>query len=237
MQKYYIVGELKPLTTNSIRDIEQDVTLKLPKDYKNFLKTYGYGSVNEFLLINRPDKNYFKLNFSDYLDFWILSDAERKNICEGVLVASNIDGDIFLWVSNPSHPFVLVPRDSEQLTYFKNFDDLLKYTTDDLILNEELYFDSNYGYEQQYFNLIKDEWLDKNLVERVCKAFIKAFEFDKVIGSEQPKYFIKNIGGWVRFDLLYKNSIQVKYQKNYHEEAEKIIEYIHKNLDWDVKIE
>ena len=78
MQKYYIVGELKPLTTNSIRDIEQDVILKLPKDYKNFLKNYGYGSVNEFLLINRPDKNYFKLNFSDYLDFWILDLLQKS---------------------------------------------------------------------------------------------------------------------------------------------------------------
>ncbi len=237
MQKYYIVDELKPLTTNDIYNIEQDISSKLPNDYKNFLKTYGYGSVNGLLLINAPDKDYFRLNFADYLDFWILSTAEQKSICNGVLVASNIDGDNFLWIENALHTFVLVPRDSEQLTYFKNFDDLLKYTTDDLILNEELYFDSNYGYEQQHFNLLKDEWLDKTLVERVCKAFMKAFEFDKVIGSEQPKYFIQNIGGWVRFDLLYKNSIQVKYQKQYHEEAKKIIEYIHKNLDWDVKIE
>lgn len=231
MQEYYIVGELKPLNTNEINNIEQDVCLKLPNDYKNFLKTYGYGSVNGFLLINAPDKDYFRLNFADCLDFWILNTAEHKSICNGILVASNIDGDNFLWLSNSLYPFVLVPRDSEQLTHFKNFEDLLKYATDDLLLNEELYFDSNDGYEQQYFNLIKGEWFDKTLIERVLKTFIKAFEFDKVIGSEQPKYFIQNIGGWVRFDLAYKSSIQVKYQKQYHEEAKKIIEYIYKNIN------
>lgn len=228
MQKYYNSSQVKPLTANQIYQIEQDISFELPDSYREFLIEYGYGSINEFLMIGEYDKDYFMSNFKDCLDFWTLSAAEEKSICKGIVVASSIDGDIFLMVSSSELPFIMVPRHSEKLIHFESFDNLLNHVTDSLGSCEKIYFDSYHNYEIENFSLIKKDKLDKKLIEEIHKLFINQFDFDKVIGTEQPIYFIKSIGGWLYFDLIYKSSIRIKYQNQYRKEAKKIINFIYK---------
>lgn len=52
----------------------------------------------------------------------------------------------------------------------------------------------------------------------------------------QPKYFIKKIGGWVTFDLVYKNSIYVKFQNEFSENVKSIIEFLKSHTEYSTTV-
>ena len=71
--------------------------------------------------------------------------------------------------------------------------------------------------------------LDINLIHT---KFLKDLEYDFIIGKEQPKYVIEKIGGWIKFDLVYKNSISISYQliDNMDNQYLEYIDYIKKEI-------
>ena len=74
IQTMYTIGQTNPLTESDIQNIE--LLTPVPIDYKQFLRRYGFGSVNEVLMITQPDEQYIKLNFGDYLHLWNLTAIE-----------------------------------------------------------------------------------------------------------------------------------------------------------------
>ncbi len=228
--KYYTIGNIRPLKKEEIKELEQNIGFELPEEYSKFLTTYGYGEINEFLMINSPDKDYFKLNFHDCLDLWELSKNEKDGILNGITIGRNIDGDIFLLISNSDFPFVVIPRHSEKITRFKRFNKLLEFNHSNFELDKDNYFDSYHDYEQKHFDLIINEKLDKTIIDNVHQLFLKELKFDKVVNSKQPKYIFQKMGGWVCFDLVYKRSIRVKYQKESENHAKEIIKHINSFL-------
>ncbi len=230
MEKIHKIGYNKPLKENEIKKIEKNISLILPNDYKEFLKTYGYGEISGFLVFEEPDKDFFRLNFEDYLDLWELEENEKQIILDGVKVASDIDGDIVLLTKNINCPFVIMPRHSQKVEYFKNFKQVLENKTSIFEGDSKyLYFDSYYDYERKVFDLIINNKLDKTHIGKIHNLFIKDFTFDKAINGIQPIYIIKKIGGWICFDLAYKRSFSIKYQKKFEKEAMKIFDIL-KNI-------
>ena len=65
-------------------------------------------------------------------------------------------------------------------------------------------------------------------IHSIHNKFLKNFDYDFIIGKEQPKYVIKKMGGWIKFDLVYKNSIAISYQvtENQDNEYAKYVDYI-----------
>ncbi len=230
MDKINTIGYTKALKEDEIKKLEETINIKLPDDYKDFLGTYGYGEINNFLIIQEPDKDFFRQTFGDYLDLWELNESEEKTILDGVKVLSDIDGDIVLLIQNPQTPFVLMPRHSTEVKYFTNFAQMLEFKTSAFSSDDTyLYFDSYCDYESELFDLITNGTLDKSRIDRIHSLFLKDFTFDKVINEKQPTYIINKIGGWICFDLAYKRSISIKYQKKFESEAKHIFDIL-KNI-------
>lgn len=81
--------------------------------------------------------------------------------------------------------------------------------------------------------MIKEGLLNQNLMSEIQRAFLEKYQFDRIINKEskQPKYVISEIGGWVCFDLIYKNSISIKYQSMFDLRAKNIIEFIEQQIN------
>lgn len=227
MEKIHKIGYNEPLKEDEINKIEKDISTKLPSDYKDFLRNYGYGEINGFILIEEPDINMFRLTFQDYLHFWELKTKEEKTIINGIKILSNIDGDIVLLIKDYKYPFVLMPRHSKKIEYFENFTQVLELQISHFKFEEDnkyFYFDSYCDYEIENFSLIINNELDKLHIDRIHNLFIKKFTFDKILNGVQPTYIIQKIGGWIRFDFAYRNSIYIKYQKRFENNAKMIFD-------------
>lgn len=226
MIQLYKIGTVKPLTKNETEELNQNSFL-LPSDYIDFLMTYGLGSINELFMIQKPDGNYIKSNFGDYMDFWTLTENEEQLILNSQTISTTIDGDIITVIDNNQKPIVLLPRHSEEVVYFENFERVIAHYDQKYNFNSDLYFDTNYNFEQEYISFVKDGQLNKKQFDDVYEIFLNEVSFDKVHNPEtQPKYSIQKIGGWVYFDALGKSAVRVKYQTQFKEEADEIIKLI-----------
>ncbi len=228
----YIIGKNNPLKHNEVKNIEQEIKISLPKDYKYFLESYGFGTINDFLFVTEPDKDFFRENFANHLDIWELKEDEKELITAGIKLAGTINGDYILHLNNIDFPFVIMPRHKLKPIYFKNFTKSLEYFINNFANQENLYFESSHDDERE---IIK---LDNTQIHKIHIFFTQNFSYDKCIKNEiimedkilsQPLYIIQEIGGWVRFDLIYQNSFSIKYQKKFKPQAKNIIERL-KNI-------
>lgn len=230
---YYIVGDIKPFTEVDFQKIEKEGGIKIPKDYKIFLSTYGVGDFSELLRIISPDKDHFKSTFQDYLDLWELTETEKTTVLNGITIAKTVDGDIILLVANSESPYVIMPRNDEKIIYFQRFEELIAYYKECYELdNDCFYFDSHYNYELEFFtDFAKDEAINATLFDSIYNQFRKQISFDKHINDVQPTYIIQNIGGWIYFDTVHKGSIRIKYQSQYKSEADNLIKFIRDKME------
>ncbi|MEN7547197.1 hypothetical protein AAG747_04715 [Rapidithrix thailandica] len=181
----------------------------LPKSYLEFIGEYGYGTYCGLINITQPDEQVIHRTFSEF-DFWEFDkNFTKQDLRRAIQLASTTDGDMICYVENkPDHLFIL-PRNSETILGFENLKDVFLFYQENYQLSG-LYFEPSWGRKTELFSLIHDEKLLD--IKVLHKQFLKDFEYDSVIGKEQPKYVIEKIGGWVKFDLLYKNSITISYQ-------------------------
>lgn len=224
MKNIYTIGELKPLQPDQIGEIKQMVSFALPSDYIDILQMYGYGDINEFLMLNIPDEHYLNNNFKDYLDLWDWKSESDKTIAlSGLMICLTIDGDIVLCVES-SYPYWLLPRHSNEIKQFEKLEDILNLFFRD---QEDIYFDPYYDKKMEYISLIKNDDLDKELIGKIHRTFLEKYTPDKAFNiGVQPKYILQTIGGWVYFDLAYKSAIRVSYQLKYEGKAIEVINFI-----------
>lgn len=232
MQTFYIIGEIKPLTQIDIQNIESLTPFSFPADYSKFLTNYGFGNINELLMITQPDEEYVKSNFGEYMDLWELTESETQSILNGLTIATTIDGDIVVLVDNKDKPIIMLPRHSNDPIYFDSFEKVIGYYNSEYNFKDVLYFDTYYNFELEYISFIRNDKLDKGLFEQVFQTFLKTVSFDKTYNIEtQPKYVIQKMGGWAYFDNIGKNAIRIKYQKQFKSEADKIIKFVNTQID------
>jgi hypothetical protein len=231
MKNLYIIGEPKPLSKPEIEEMDNQISFSLPVDYKAFLMLYGLGSINELVMMQRPDKDFIKSNFSDYMDFWTLTEKEEQLILNSLTIAATIDGDIITVINNNENPIVLLPQHSDEVIYFENVENVINYYAEKYKLGNDLYFDPSYNFEQEYISFIKNGSLDKTLFDTVHQIFLDQIPVDKSYNLQtQPKYIIQKIGGWVYFDNIGKSAVRVKYQKQFKTEADKIVKLINDQI-------
>ncbi|KFC18919.1 SMI1/KNR4 family protein [Epilithonimonas lactis] len=228
----YTIGQTNPLTESDIQNIELLTPIPLPLDYKQFLKSYGFGSINEILMITQPDEQYIKLNFGDYLDLWNLTEIEKEETLNGLTIATTIDGDIIIVVNSKENPIKLLPRHSKNPLHFDNFQQVIDHYDNQYQFLNDLYFDTYYNYEQENISFIRNGILNKALFKIIYQNILNIVSYEKVYNLEsQPKYIIQKIGGWIYFDNISKSSIRIKFQRQLKSEADKIIEYINTEID------
>lgn len=223
----YCIGKTKPLTKTEITTIEKIVDFPLPADYKDFLACFGFGNINELLMINTPDNEFIRKNFGDCLHFWDIEEDRKTDILNAITIATTIDGDIISVIKNQNSPIVLLPRHSQKPVFFSDFYTVVEYYNKRYNFEDKLYFDPDFNNEIKCINLIKTGKSDKQLMDFLHRNFIEKYLPDNVFNAQtQPKYMLQKIGGWVYFDLLSGNSIRVKYQKQFQADAQEIITFI-----------
>jgi len=226
----YIIGTLNIVKNNNF--ISDLGTFDLPNDYFDFLTKYGFGNICDTIYFNEPDRHYVENNFLDYIDVLWNWDSEKQKdmVLDGLYIGNTIDGDIICCVNNNLLPYVFLPRHSEEVISFESFELLHSHCLTYYGL-KDVYFDSEFESVRKMITLIKNNSLDKTLIKTIQEIFLKEFKYDKIFNeNNQPKYIIQDIGGWVYFDLIYRNSIIVKYQSMYEVKANKIINFIEKML-------
>lgn len=228
----YIIGEIKTLGEHERKALQDLVSFKLPEDYVNFLSDYGYGEIGAELFLQKPNEKYIKSNFADYMDLWLWeNESQKEKALNGLTILTTADGDIACCINDSGYPYLLLPRHSSEPVKFKDINSLFLYYQQKLKW-EEIYFDSYYKKAKETISLIKDKELDNHLIEHILSAFLEKYVFVKVYNEgAQPKYVIQEIGGWICFDLIYRNTITIKYQSMFASKAKEIITFIKSMLN------
>ena len=232
MEELYVIGEIKPLSQNEIQEIENLVNFSLPTDYQKFLANYGFGEISGLINLFQPDENFVESNFGDCMDFWDLTENQTTDLLNGLTISSTIDGDVILSIDDKEKPIAILPRHSENLLTFDNFDNLINHYRVKYKLGNNLYFDPIYNFANKHFSLVSKGKLDTAFFDTLQQQFRAKFTFDKILNIEtQPKYVIQKIGGWVYFDNVYKSSINVKYQTQFQDEVNPIIDFFTEQIE------
>lgn len=227
MKDLYLIGKPQPLNAEDIRALETVAGMEFPPDYTAFLTQYGYGNVNELLLTDPPDTDFIEANFGAYLELWNLDAEQMLLVKDSQTIGSTIDGDIITLWRNPQRSFVVLPRHSDQIVIYENFQSVLNYYAERYAFTKDPYFDPSYLYEMEYISFVKDNKLQKERFDAVYRAFLEKIPYDHVFNpGKQPKYVLQRIGGWVYFDAIGKSSVRIKYQQIFREEAENILHFI-----------
>jgi|GEM_PF-1291108 len=232
MHSLYKVGQPKPLTQTEITHIEQTVDFPLPVDYKDFLTQYGYGEINELLMVETPDEKFIQNNFSDYMHFWEWEENDTlQKTLNGLTIGRTIDGDIVVIINNPANPIIILPRHSQLPLFFLSFQAVIQYYNITYELGNNLYFDTDDNAVRKYISLHADNRPDHSLMAKLHQTFLEKFIFDRKFDralnfDKQPKYIIQKIGGWIYFDLLSGGAIRVKYQSRFDNEANHLINFL-----------
>jgi len=231
MKDLYLIGKLQPLNAEDIRALETAAGMELPPDYTAFLRQYGYGNVNERLLIHPPDTDFAEANFGAHLEFWNLNAEQMLLVKDSISIGNTVDGDIFSIWRDPQRSFVVLPRHSDQIAIYENFQSLITHYAERYAFTNDPYFDTDYLFEMEYISFVKDNKLQKECFDTIYTAFLEKIPYDRVFNpGKQPKYVLQLIGGWVYFDAIGKSAVRIKYQQVFREEAEKIIQFIREQM-------
>ncbi|MDR2237857.1 MAG: hypothetical protein LBE92_17170 [Chryseobacterium sp.] len=219
---------LDPDRQNTILNLDRVVLNILPKDYLSFLNEYGPGTYCNEVYITYPDSRNIPLTFKDNTDLWELHDEYNEtDLLESVQIGSTANGDIICVTQNRKDKIFVLPRHSMEVASFKSFNDCIQAL---IPKDSEKYFDPLFDSRYEQISLIQSskEQID---IFPIHEQFLQKFSFDMVInGTTQPKYFFRNFGGWITFDLIYKNGIYIKFQTRYSDNVSTVLDFLKNHL-------
>ncbi|WP_420458726.1 hypothetical protein [Neolewinella sp.] len=183
---------------------------ELPGSYRKFVATYGFGTYCGIINLHEPDEQVIPLTFSG-LDLWEFDAAfSEEDLEEAVQLAVTSDGDSVCSVPRRGEALFVLPKSSETVLSFGELEAVLAYYRQVYRIPEPYYFEPAVGRNTEQFSLTQEgRLLD---ITPIHERFLEAFTPDYVLGTAQPKYVIAKMGGWVGFDLVYRNSITISYQ-------------------------
>ena len=221
---FLTTDKLNPDRESDVKHFDKNLLETLPKDYLQFLQKFGDGTFCSEVYITYPDSQTILSTFKDYTNFWELNEFYNKeDLLQSIQIGSTFDGDINCVTKNKKGQIFVLPRDSETVQSYKTFNDTIKSFVPKI---STPYFDPSFDTKSEEINLIKSSGVLLN-ISPIHEKFLKSFSFDFVIDeTTQPKYFFKNFGGWVNFDLFYKNGIYIKFQNQSFEKVSPIINFL-----------
>lgn len=199
----------------------------LPLDYAEFVSKYGAGNFCGEVEISYPDVEIIAETFKDYTDLWKLDEAfTKEDLLNTIQLGLSNDGDYICVTKRQKEKVCVLPCHSDTVKYFDTFfaavESLLAET-------ETEYFDPRFEREIKQISLVKNSELIE--ISPIHTDFLKEFSYDLAINEDaQPIYFMKKIGGWVYFDLIYESSISVKFQETFAAEAKPIIDFLEQRV-------
>lgn len=219
--------DLDPNRFHITNELSNDLLEILPADYLNFLRSYGTGSYCDEIYISLPDTENIASTFKDFTDLWEFDDSyTAKDLLGSVQIGSTADGDIICINGNRRGKVFILPRHSEMISSFDSFFAAVDSLKPDAAIE---YFDPDFDARYEQIKLIKNSALID--IEPIHRDFLRNYKYDFVVHeSTQPKYIIKSLGGWVYFDLIYKSTINIKFQHTNREPARQLIVFFEQYL-------
>jgi len=216
--------QLDPNRKNITEAIDQNLRSILPVGYIRFLQTYGTGTYCDEIYVHYPDSENIPATFRDHTDLWELNATfTAEDLLQSVQLASTANGDIIAVTADRPGKIFILPRHAQNVISIENFQQTLDFFVP---WNAEKYYDPNYDQDKEHLSLVKSTGglIDISVIHSL---FLRNFSFDFVVNeTTQPKYFFKSFGGWVAFDLIYKNSIQAKFQKTYADGVKPLLNFL-----------
>lgn len=227
---FLATDNLDPNRQQDIEKFGEKLSTVLPSDYVHFVKEFGVGTYCDEVYIIYPDEENIPVTFAAYTDLWNLDENYNANdLTSSIQIGSTANGDIICITLNRKGKVFVLPRHDLKISSFNSFNDAIKSFVP--YVNQP-YFDPIFESKHEQISLIKDSSLIDILP--IQEVFLQNFNYDFIIHEDtQPKYFIKRIGGWISFDLIYKNNISVKYQDQYIDEALSLINFLKQHLSND----
>ena len=200
---------LDPNRERLANSFDQALQPLLPADYIRFLREYGPGIYTGEVNINYPDPALIPTTFGEYLDLWDFDETyTAADLLQSTQLASTADGNILCVAPNRTGRVFVLPRHSEQVRSYASFFEAV----DALLPAGERYFDPAFAAVVEQISLVKDGGLLD--ISRLHQLFGEQFQADFTANATtQPQYFFQEFGGWISFDLVYRNAITVKYQQ------------------------
>lgn len=199
----------------------------LPTDYVEFLAAYGPGVYCGEVVVAYPDATNIPVTFGEHADLWELDERfTAADLQVATQLAWSHDGDLVCVVaSRPGQVFVL-PRHAEQVRQYPSFRVAMASLTP---LVEEPYFDPDFEAELTQLSLVRQDRLVP--IEPIWQAFRTQFAIEVVVhAAAQPVCLLAALGGWVSFDLVYKSSITVKFQRRQASQAAQVLAFLEQQL-------
>lgn len=195
----------------------------LPPDYLGFLRKFGTGTYAGEVNIGYPDQSVIPTTFGDYLDLWVFDDAYNEtDLLLSTQLASTANGDILCVASTREGQVFVLPRHSEIVNSYPSFFDAVNA----LLPAGEVYFDPVFEAAWEQISLVEDARLLD--IAALHQAFLVHLRTDFVTNvTTQPRYFFQAFGGWVFFDLVYRNGITVKYQQSLAPLVQPVLELLY----------
>lgn len=224
---YCTSTQFKLLNESELASLERKGKLKLPGQYRNFMKTYGSGTYGGAICINFPDFDILK-EFAE-CDFWQYENAPitQEQLNECVVIGNSIDGD-YIAVHAKLDGYILLPRHSNTIVWFP--------------CNEEEFIDTvnKIGYclyhenLENYFEPVGNHHLFLRSAGRdlhnLAERFKSVFKSDYLIENEYTcEVFIAPMGGYVRFNLAYGFEVVIYYSDYGMESFQEIKKFLNEN--------
>ncbi|SHE79031.1 hypothetical protein [Pedobacter caeni] len=215
---------LDPQRRVKTSNINKGILEILPLDYLRFLEEYGAGTYCEEVVIHYPDEIVIPETFKDDTDLWELDEMfTAEDLLNAIQIGRSFNGDIICVTRKKAGSVFVLPRHSLNVVSFNRFEDAIHYLTRDY--RSFKFYLPGFDHHQLQISLIKEGGLKD--INPIHESFLDEFKFDFVIHSDtQPKYFFKEPGFWIRFDLIYKNSISMGYQKQLQNKSQHIMDRI-----------
>ena len=201
---------LDPARAAQLQVLPASLREHLPADYAAFIATYGPGTYAGEVVVAYPDATTIAATFGEHADLWELDERfTAADLQAATQLAWSHDGDIVRVVaSRPSQVFVL-PRHAEQVRQYASFWAAVASLTPPAA---EPCFDPSFDAELTQLSLVRQNQLVP--IEPIWQAFQRQFAIEAVLrAATQPVCLLPELGGWVSFDLIYKSSITVKFQR------------------------
>ena len=206
---YLTTRLLDPSRGAAVDGFDEALQPLLPPDYSRFLREYGPGTYAGEVSIAYPDPAVIPATFGHCLDLWDFDEAYKEaDLLHSTQLAWTADGDILCLAPNRADQVFVLPRHSEKVRAYSSFFAAVK----SLLPPNKAYFDPDFEAVHEQISLAKHgQLLDINPLHQ---SFLGHFQADFVANAAtHPIYFFQDIGGWVSFDLVYRSSITIKYQR------------------------
>ncbi len=224
---YCTSTQLKLLSEQELISYERQGNLKLPRPYRDFMKTYGDGTYSGVICINLPDFHILN-NYSQY-DFWQYETAPitQEQIEECVVIGNSIDGD-YIAIHRTLNGYILLPRHSDMIEFFPYSNKPFLSTI--CKIGYALYDEAldNY-FEPTGAKHLFLKYYQHNL-HGLSKRFKAAFQYDYLIENEYIcKVFLYRMGDYVRFNYAYSTEVTIFYNEYGFEYYQEIKKYLNEN--------